>query len=66
MFAGNENEFQRLLMNGASLNATDQNSGNSALLVAAKRGKVIKLRNSTKVDYSQHIFSVDKNKIHEK
>lgn len=33
----NENEVERLLMNGADLNATDEN-GNSALLLASEKG----------------------------
>lgn len=36
-YTGNEKEFQRLLTDGANLNATDQN-GNTALLLAAKSG----------------------------
>lgn len=35
--SGNEDEFRRLLMNGANINATDEN-GNSALLLAAQKG----------------------------
>lgn len=34
---GNEDEFQRLIVNDVNLNATDEN-GNSALLLAAGRG----------------------------
>lgn len=40
---GNESEVQRLLMNGADLNATDEN-GNSALLVAAGKGNLYKFK----------------------
>lgn len=35
---GNDQEFQRLLKSGVDLNAKDDN-GNSALSLAAKRGK---------------------------
>lgn len=38
---GNESEVQRLLTDGANLNATDEN-GNSALLVAAGKGNLYK------------------------
>lgn len=34
---GNEDEFQRLLMNGANFSATDE-EGNSALILAAEKG----------------------------
>lgn len=46
---GNENEVQRLLMNGANLNATDEN-GNSALLLAAAKGYNI-------ITYKLHIHT---------
>lgn len=36
--AGNQNEFQRLLMDGTNLNAMDR-YGDTALLLAAKRGE---------------------------
>ena len=36
--AGNEAEFQRLLMSGANFSATD-NEGNTALLLAAEKGE---------------------------
>lgn len=38
LYAGNENKLKSLLIDGVSLNATDQN-GNSALLLAAQKGK---------------------------
>lgn len=38
----NESELQRILMNGgATINATDEHTGDSALIVAAERGRII-------------------------
>lgn len=38
IITGNENEFRRLLADNTNLNATDEN-GNTAIILAAKRGK---------------------------
>lgn len=38
MNKGNDSEVQRLLMNGADLNATDENGNSALLLAAAEKG----------------------------
>lgn len=42
---GNENEFQRLLISGADINAADETTGNTALILAANEGKIINFWN---------------------
>lgn len=37
--SGNENEFQRLILDGININATDEKTGNSVLILAIGSGK---------------------------
>lgn len=43
------NDFQRLLMGGVNLNAADQN-GDTALMVAAKKGEILLVIGCTNSD----------------
>lgn len=39
-YSGNYEEFERLLMIGADVNATDETTANSALLLATSKGRI--------------------------
>lgn len=60
-YTENENEFQRLIMDGANINATDQN-GDSPLLLAIKRGINLvvefKIKNSPSHGYNRPSYYI--------
>lgn len=59
---GNNDEFQRLLMDGADINAADQNGNTALILAVLSNGE--NLSGNTKICSCSLVYSVDYNKIH--